>query len=219
MLRFLQIFLTFTWWLSLFVGSRLGNLPGKDNAVIFCFATALLLSIPVSAVWTPFLANILFGGLVEMMSDGNDFPVDDYVVSWIEWMKRRKFRRMVVLLCFIEAVLHPELPAPFIIGMKHAKPGSWMENFFAWRVFRFNNARNCKLALEILRRRGFDPGAHPDPQVNLLLTQWSEPEIEAQKNRVERAIAGKSESCPPEVPNVGKNGTQRLPLLGNFVAG
>jgi hypothetical protein len=76
----------------------------------------------------------------------------------------------VVALCFLEGVRHPRLPAQFVIGMNHARPGSWLEKVFAREVYKFSNVANAAKAREILRvRHNADPGPHARIEVNLAL--------------------------------------------------
>jgi hypothetical protein len=88
----------------------------------------------------------------------------------IRGCERRRWRRCVVALCFLEGVRHPRLPAQFIIGMHHARPGSWLEKVFAREVYKFSNVANAARAREILRlRHDDDPGPHRRIEVNLAL--------------------------------------------------
>jgi hypothetical protein len=65
-------------------------------------------------------------------------------------------------------VRHPWRPAPFVIGMKNARPGSWLEHVYAREVYRFTNVDNCVRAYQVLRRHGRTPGPHARDEVNRL---------------------------------------------------
>jgi hypothetical protein len=134
------------------------------------FAAAIVVGFVAALTWAPLLGETVAGPLTGTLTDG---AVSEDVTRLIRFARRceaRGWRRFTVLLCFVEAVLHPKLPAAFVLGMNNARPGSWFEKAFAKEVFRFHNLANCLRAHDILKlRHDIDPGAHVLPEVNLAL--------------------------------------------------
>ncbi|HVK59324.1 MAG TPA: hypothetical protein VM735_11125 [Candidatus Kapabacteria bacterium] len=146
------------------------NLVGGDITNAFWVGTGVLLAIACALVWAPFIgekvADPISGGLV------NSEPIDRknrlfQVVRWLE--KKERAPLLIRLLCFVEGVRRPWLPAAFYTGLNHSKPGSWFEKIYAKEVFRFNNVENCIRALAALQRHGIDPLPHENPDVNAIL--------------------------------------------------
>jgi hypothetical protein len=53
--------------------------------------------------------------------------------------------------------------------MNNASDGSWLQKIYALEVFKFNNARNCIKACQLLEAHGINPRPHINPGVNLAL--------------------------------------------------
>jgi hypothetical protein len=73
------------------------------------------------------------------------------------------------LVCLLEGLEQHGQPMVCLIGLKSARPGSWLERHFAMRVFGFANAANCIEAYRILRKHGMDPRPHRSPEINAIL--------------------------------------------------
>ena len=146
------------------------NLAAGDLTNAFWVAAGVIAAIAAAIVWAPYLgakvADPLTGGMV------NTPPAErKNLVMWlVRWLdKRGKHPGLIRWLCFIEGVRAPWLPTGFVIGLAHAKPGSWLEKVYAREVFRFNNAENCMKAFQALMRHGIDPRPHANPDVNIVL--------------------------------------------------
>jgi hypothetical protein len=122
-----------------------------------------------AVVWAPYFGDRVSGPLTGMMTRGTYVDRKNVLLSLIHWLERRHLRRLTRWSCFLEGVRHPERPAAFVIGLKHAAIGSWLEKVYALELFRFDNAQNCLLAYEALKRHGIDPRPHHNPVVNMLL--------------------------------------------------
>ena len=146
------------------------NLAAGDLNNAFWVGAGVFAAIASAIVWAPYLgakvADPLTGGMVNTPSaERKNFVL--WLVRWLE--KRERHPGLIRWLCFIEGVRAPWLPTGFVIGLQHAKPGSWLEKVYAREVFRFNNAENCILAFRALMRHGIDPRPHPSPDVNIVL--------------------------------------------------
>jgi hypothetical protein len=146
------------------------NIGGGDLNNAFWVGAGVLAAIASSIVWAPYfgakIADPLTGGMVQSP------PADrkNLLLLLIRWLdKREKHPALIRWLCFIEGVRAPWMPTGFIIGLNHAKPGSWLEKVYAREVFRFNNAENCMKAFHTLMQHGIDPRPHPNPDVNIVL--------------------------------------------------
>jgi hypothetical protein len=146
------------------------NLAAGDMNSAFWVGAGVIVAIAAAIVWAPYfgakVADPLTGGMVQTP------PVErkNILLLLARWLdKRNKYPALIRCLCFIEGVRAPWMPAGFIIGLAHSKPGSWLEKVYAREVFRFNNAENCLKAFEALMRHGIDPRPHSNPDVNMVL--------------------------------------------------
>jgi hypothetical protein len=217
MLSLMRMLFTVGWWFCMFKAGDVARSAGNDNLCLLYFIWALILSLPTSALWAPLIASMLCGSLAGIMGDDASIEPNYGLMSLIEWARERNCRSLVVLLCVIKAFLEPDLPSAFLLGMEYTKRGSWLERFFAEQIFRFDNTQNCVKAAEVLKRHGVNPGRHPNPEVNLLLSS-------ASRKTAMPSASPPSPVVPPKVgkkttfkvPTIGKNGTQRLPQLGDY---
>ena len=133
-------------------------------------ALVLVTGIAAACTWAPVLGAHVAGPLTGLMTDGT---VRDVRYGWMpaaRWCAARGWRRLAVILCVLEGIRDPHLPAAFVIGMGQARAGSLMERLFAREVYRFSNVRNCLHAREILQvRHGEDPGGHGLAEVEIAL--------------------------------------------------
>jgi len=140
-----------------------------DLANAFYLAACVILAMANAAVWAPYFGDRVSGPLTGVMTKGTYVDRKNLLLILIHWLERRRLRRLTRWFCFLEGVHHPERPAAFVIGLKQAATGSWLEKVYALELFRFDNAQNCLLAYEALRRHRIDPRPHHNPDVNLLL--------------------------------------------------
>ncbi|HTH49970.1 MAG TPA: hypothetical protein VMB21_20825 [Candidatus Limnocylindria bacterium] len=171
MLLLFRIFLTslFGWllWRARHVatGSLEADVTNAGN-----FALSIVVGFLAALTWAPLLGEIVAGPMTGVLTDGSPAPDSTGLIRFIRRCEARGWHRLAVLLCFVEGVRHPSLPAAFVIGMNNAKPGSWPEMVFAREVFGFSNVANCLRAHDILKlRHDLDPGSHPVPAVTLAL--------------------------------------------------
>jgi len=180
------------------------------------FAMAIIMGFAAALTWAPLFGQSIAGPVTGLMTDG---AVSDDNTWWVRLAKRceaRGWRRRAALICFLEGVRRPNLPAAFVIGMHNARPGSWLERAFAREVWHFNSVANAIVAHAILTLRHDEiPESHPSPEVNLALMAnlrqpSPEPEIMAlpsappapalQRNPRIRIFAG-AESPSPTTPS------------------
>ncbi|HMO64949.1 MAG TPA: hypothetical protein PKE47_06960 [Verrucomicrobiota bacterium] len=130
-----------------------------------CVALGLLNAI----VWAPFLGRLLADPLTGTFTEGAYVDTRNPVIALARKLHHRGWRRAACFFAFLEGLRNPDLPGAFVVGLKAARPGSWLERVFAREVWRFDNAENCLRAWKILTARGLDPGLHRRPEVNLLI--------------------------------------------------
>ena len=140
-----------------------------DLTNAFYVALSVLLAMGLAVVWAPFVGGRLADPLTGVYTEGHYVERKKYLLRLVRWLDGRGWRRLTVLGCFLEGVNHPWLPTAFVIGMRNARLGSWLEKVYAKEVFKFDNAQHCMQACDALRRHGIDPLPHHRPDVNLLL--------------------------------------------------
>lgn len=140
------------------------------------FALAIVVGFGAALTWAPVLGEEIAGPVTGLMSDGSVAQINFRLVRWARNCQGRGWRRLALLLAFVEGVRRPNLPAAFVVGMRCARPGSWLELAFAREVWRFNNVANCVRAYDILvLHHDRRPRAHPVPEVNLALLAHTRP--------------------------------------------
>lgn len=180
-LLLLRIFLTGAFFYFLWLaGSEASSNLEQDVVNAGRFALAIAVGIAASLTWAPLFGEKIAGPVTGLMTDGS---VSDDNSGWIRLARRceaRDWRRTVVFLCFLEGVRRPKLPAAFVLGLRNARAGSWLEKVFAREVWCFNNVANAIHAYAVLTlRHGEPPSTHPVPEVNLaLLAHLREPHPE-----------------------------------------
>ncbi len=140
-----------------------------DLTYAFYLALCVILGIANAVVWAPYFADTLSGPLTGVITKSTYVDRKNYLLLFVHWLENHRLRRSTLLFCFLEGVHHPSRPTAFVIGLKNAKPGSWLEKVYAREVFKFDNARHCLLAYEGLKRHGIDPRPHRNPEINGVL--------------------------------------------------
>lgn len=144
--------------------------PGAgDLTNAFWLAYCLIVGIFTAIAWVPVVAERVSDPLTGVGTEGK-FAAPKYrLMRLIRWLEGKGYRRLARWLCFVEGVRRPWSPAPFVTGMRNARPDSWLEKVYAREVFRFTNAENCLAAYEVLKRHGVPPPSHPNPNINLMV--------------------------------------------------
>ena len=171
MLVLLRILLTSAWAYCIYQAaiSAEGNRDVENLGPVMYLGLTLFLGLGVGAVWTPFLAQFVYGPLTDNFTGSTYVEPENRFLKMLRWAEARKRRRLILFLAFVEGMLHPNRPHPFIVGLQNARKGSWLEKVFAREVFRFGSGPNCELAAEALRRHGIDPGNHHNAEINHIL--------------------------------------------------
>ena len=153
-----------------------------DVTGAFYLAVCIGLGLLNAVVWAPHIGSTISGPLTGVITESTYVERVNWILRWARWLENRAWRRAAVGICFWEAIRHPSSPAPFVIGFRNARPGSWFEKVFAWEVFRLNNIQNCVQAYLALKRHGIDPRPHPTQEINIvLLSLERQPRPEAAK--------------------------------------
>lgn len=182
-LLILRIVLTgaFFYFLKLAASESSANLE-QDVVNAGRFALAISFGFAAALTWAPVFGESIAGPVTGLMTDGSVSEDNSWVIRRAKRFAAQGRRGWVVLLCFLEGVRRPNLPASFVLGMHNARPGSWFEKVFAREVWKFNSVVNALEAHEVLALRHDErPSMHPVPEVNLsLLASLREPPPEPQ---------------------------------------
>jgi hypothetical protein len=171
MLILLRIVFGVTLFLVMRAAYRNGqnNLQAGDLLNAGYVALSVILAVANALVWAPYFGGKIADPLTGVITTGAFVDRKNYLLRFIYWLQERGFRRLTTFFCFLEGIHYPNRPAAFVIGLKHAKPGSWLEKVYAKEVFKFDNAQNCIVAYQALKRHNIDPGTHQNPEINLVL--------------------------------------------------
>ncbi len=232
MLTLLRILFTGA-WIFLFLLARQNAIDHPNSGDLmnaFYLAAILAVGLAVGAVWTPYFADVLCGPLLGTISEIPQLNDDSRLRRLTNWALRHRHRRLVLFLCCVDGLFHPDLPRPFLTGMHEAKPGSRLERIFAREVFRFENAVNCAEAEKVLDRHGIKPGRHWSVSINYLLTQRKmvlrppadvialprhNKQVPVPRNpkiKLFRRAGSTNSKVSPATP-AGPRGTQKLPVF------
>lgn len=166
-----RIPLTVLFAYSLFKATmRYPELDGGD--MVFLLGYALAGAVLIAILWAPVIGEKLSDPITGTLNTETSLPPDpNLVVQSIRSLQRRGWHRPALLLIFAEGIRHPNLPQPALLGLRSARPGSFLEKCFAREVFNYSNIQNCLLAYKILRERhGITPPLHHQPEVNLAIS-------------------------------------------------
>jgi len=152
---------------------RYPEINGGD--MIFLLGYALAGSVFVAILWAPVIGQKLSDPLTSTLNSETSLPPNtNDLVQTIRWLQSRGWHRPALFLVFVEGIRHPTLPQPALLGLRSAKPGSFLEKCFAKEVFRYSNIQNCLCAYKILRERhGITRPLHAQPEVNLAISNLS----------------------------------------------
>jgi len=140
-----------------------------DMTASFWLAVSVAVGIANAVVWAPYLGGRLADPLTGAFTRGFYVEQKNHLLKLVRWLDERGHRRLTLFACFLEGIHRPNAPTAFIIGLRNARAGTWLERVFAREVYRFDNTQNCVWAYQILKRRGINPGVHRRPEVNLTL--------------------------------------------------
>ena len=140
-----------------------------DLADAFWVAWCVIAGLFAALAWAPLVGEKVAAPINGLLTNAGYVERKNWLMQLVRWFERRRHRRLVRWLCFVEGVRHPWQPAPFITGMNHCAPGSWLERAFAREVYRFNNINHVILAHAVLRRHGVSPPPHANAKVNVVL--------------------------------------------------
>ena len=132
-------------------------------------SVSVLLGIANAAVWASLIGAKLSDPLTDAITSGSFSERNNWTLKLVYWFQERRWRRLTLVACFLEGIHRPNMPTAFVIGLNHAREGSWLEKVFAREVFRFDNAQNCLRAYRVLQRHHLEPGIHARSEVNLLV--------------------------------------------------
>jgi hypothetical protein len=148
---------------------RYETFSGIELALLMFYV--LLGAIFVAVLWAPYIGAQVSEPITgSFLNETTIAPVENEVVEWIHWCEARKWRRLALMLCFLEGLRYPVLPHPALLGLRNCRPGSLLEKWFAREVFNYNNIKNCLHAYTILKERhDVTPPLHRLPEVNLAI--------------------------------------------------
>jgi hypothetical protein len=145
-----------------------GSLTGDVSSAGY-LGLCVIIAMANAVVWAPYVGDKLSDPLTSVVTESTYVERTNFLLKLCRWCDDRGLRYLASRLAFLEGIHHPDRPTAFIIGLKNARPGSWLEKVYALEVFRFDNAQNSMHAWHVLKRHGLKPGLHPNPEVNLLL--------------------------------------------------
>lgn len=154
-----------------------GTVSSGNLTPALWLAVCLVLGILNALVWAPFVGGRLADPLTTGFTQGTYVPRRQLLLRFARWAEARRHRQAALVGAFLEGINRPDMPEAFVIGLRNATPGSWLEKVFAREVFRFDHTKRCIWAYEILRRHGVDPGLHARPEVNLVLRSIERPAV------------------------------------------
>jgi hypothetical protein len=140
-----------------------------DLANAFWLSLCVVLALANGAAWAPWVGARIAGPVTGVLTDGTYADRKNHLLRLLRWLDDHRYRRSALVTSVLEGIHHPEQPTAFVVGLKNARAGSWIEKVFAREVFRFDNIQHCLQAYAVLKRQGIDPRPHRNPEINLAL--------------------------------------------------
>jgi len=139
---------------------------------------ALPLGLMVAAAYSSLIGEWIGEAVWMRFSENPGYDHPHWLVSLTGWLERHQCRLLLRWVCFLAVQLigFSEWSILYQRGLGAAREGSWLERYFARRLYPFPNALNALKAAEALARHGIHPRAHPDTQVQLFLLRAGLPE-------------------------------------------
>jgi hypothetical protein len=200
-----------------FASQESGRNIAGDVTPGFFLALGLILALANAIVWASWIGERIAGPLDSMYVGKGAHAAPHLGLRLARKAAARGHRRLAVLLAFVEGVRHPDFSGAFIVGMRNARPGGWLEKVFAREVYRFDGVDNCVQAYTILKQHGLKPPPHENQEIRGVLRSLDHqgkppaqplavpkaPEVEIQRNpRIRLFSSGKDgaagESEPPK---------------------
>jgi hypothetical protein len=170
LIKLLRIPLTLVFLYTFFrMLARQDALWGGD--IVLVMAYGLFGAIALAILWAPVIGGKISDPLTSTLTAETSLPpTPKLLVQTITRLQGRGHHRLALLLVFLEGIRYPNLPQPALLGLRSAKPGSFLERLFAKEVYKFNNIQNCLHAYRILtERHRTTPPLHSQAEVNLAL--------------------------------------------------
>lgn len=194
------------------------NIAG-DVTPGFYLAVGLVLALANAIVWASWIGERIAGPLDSMYVGKGASASPNLLLRLAQRADARKHRRLALLLAFIEGVRHPDFSGAFLVGMRNARPGTWLEKVFAREVYRFDGLDNCIRAHGILKQHGIKPPPHRNKEVSGVLLSLDHrgrppaeilpvpkaPEVELQRNPRIRLFAREDDSESSAATEPSKN--------------
>lgn len=170
LIRFLRIPITAA-ICYLFYRSLTSGVDVLGGGIIAAMVFGLFGVIAVTLLWAPVVGDKLSEPITgTFIQETSIVSVPRRLVQTIGRLQARGHHRMALVLILLEGIRHPELPHPALLGLRSAKPGSFLERWFAREIWGFSNIQNCLTAYTILKERHrITPPAHRLPEVNLAI--------------------------------------------------
>ncbi|MCP5516834.1 MAG: hypothetical protein H7A45_06190 [Verrucomicrobiales bacterium] len=142
---------------------------GGDLAPALHLAVGLFLALANAIVWAPWIGGKIADPISGMFTSDSSGGRPNLWLALAHRFEARRWRRLALLLAFAEGVRHPDQPGAFAVGLRTARPGSWLERVFAREVYRFDNIQNSVRAYQILRTHGERPLPHRNKEISATL--------------------------------------------------
>ncbi len=175
-----------------------------DVAPALYVALCVIVGLANAIVWTPWIGGKIADPLTSVFTADSASGKPNAWLRFARFAEARRWRRLALVTAFCEGVRHPDQPGAFNVGLRAAKPGSWLEKIFATEVYRFDNARNSVRAYQILKAHGKRPPPHRNKEISGVLMSLDR----SQRPKPAVLTAPKASSPAPE-----RNRSIKLPRL------
>ena len=140
-----------------------------DTTPAYYLGVFVIVGILNAFVWAPALGKKLSDPVTSMLTESTFVEHENLLMKLVRWVAGLGWNDLTARVAFLECVHNPDQPAGFVIGLAHARKGSWLEKVYARELFRFDNVQHVLWAFQVLKRHGIDPRPHRRPELNLAL--------------------------------------------------
>lgn len=166
--------------------SETTNMQRADFPEIgFSMAVLLVLGLLNAIVWTPYIGAKIADPISGMFTRSSFSWNRSKIYKYILKLESRNKYKTAAWVAYFYGFRRPNEPEIFYSGMRNAMPDSYLQKYFAQRVYHFLNARRCLEAYSILKSLGWEPARHREQSINrLIMVHFAEKKQELPKFQI-----------------------------------
>ncbi len=158
---------------SIHLAIQLSNRTNMQRAELpeigFSMAVLLVLALLNAIVWAPYIGAKIADPIAGMFTRSSFSWHRSKIYKHILRLEHKKKYKTAAWTAYFYGLMRPNEPEVFYSGMQNSVPSSYLQKYFAEKVYQFLNARRCLEAYTILKSLGWEPVRHREQSINRLI--------------------------------------------------